>query len=47
MGQKGPLTVTPAASPKIESTIAIRSKSPQIVSGRSCFMEIQTGGAFL
>jgi len=31
MDQKGPLTVTPAASSKIESTIAIGSKSPQIV----------------
>src|SRR6266576_5676785 len=31
MDQKGPLTVTPAARPKIESTIALRSKSPQIV----------------
>jgi len=31
MDQKGPLTVTPAANPKIESTISIRSKSPQIV----------------
>jgi hypothetical protein len=31
MDQKGLLTVTPAASPKIESTIALRIKSPQIV----------------
>jgi hypothetical protein len=31
MGQKGPLTVTPAASSKIKSNLAIRTKSPQIV----------------
>jgi hypothetical protein len=31
MDQKDSLIVTPAASPKIESTIALRIKSPQIV----------------